>query len=93
MANTKLKTKVSELEVINGLFNDRLQQLESEHRQCTYREEDYRRRIAQLEAELSDLRRGSPQSLKRSVEEDESPYAKRSRISDVSEAEPTKALL
>ena len=84
LANTELKTKVSELEVINGLFNDRVRQLECEHRQCLQREDDYKRRISQLQDELAYFRRSSSGSKRSLEEDDESPYAKRSRCSDVS---------
>lgn len=83
-ANTDLKTKVNELEVVNGLFTDRIRQLEYENRQCLQREEDYKRQISQLQDELAYVRRSSSTSTKRSLEDDDSPYAKRSRDSDVS---------
>ena len=83
IAHTELKTKASELEVINGLYNDRIRQLEEEHRQIIEREHDYKRQIARLQDEVAFFRRSSTAS-KRSLEDDDSPFAKRSRASDVS---------
>ena len=84
VAHTELKTRASELEVINGLFNDRIRQLEEEHRQTLEREHDYKRQIARLQDEVAFFRRSSTASKRSLEEDDDSPFAKRSRVSDVS---------
>lgn len=87
-SNTSLKTRVSELEVINDLFKGRVHELEQNdqraremHNQLTqaldrahFRENDLKRRLDEAEREVADLR-----------ELDSHPHAKRMRISDVSE--------
>ena len=98
--NTTLKTKVSELEVINGLYKDRIGELEHNdrlhrqaHEDARIREDNLRRRLDDLEREIIEMRKGSsPDSLKRAFKEElsnsnpsKSPYHKRSRLSDPSE--------
>ena len=98
--NTTLKTKVSELELINGLYKDRISELERNdmlhrqaHEQAQIRENDLRRRLEDLEREVMEIRKGSsPLSLKRMLDEDTKkttidtlPYPKRTRLSDGSE--------
>lgn len=88
-----LKTKVNELELINGLCKDRIAQLEhsetvhrQNHEQSSIREMELRRRIADLEAELAQYRKESPLHMKRSIDSlDNSPYPKRTRNSNASE--------
>ncbi|MCJ1440802.1 MAG: hypothetical protein MMC23_001288 [Stictis urceolatum] len=100
-ANTQLKTQVSELEVINGLYKGRVQELEraeSMNRQALEqsraREDDMKRRLEELEHYVADLRKDSPNhnAAKRrldgetlSAPEQSPPYAKRTRLSDVSQ--------
>ena len=81
--NTTLKTRVSELEVINDLYRSRVQELEQNDRraemvqsqlrqaleQCKQQENNLKRRVDDLEHEFAD-------SL---------PHAKRLRASDASE--------
>ena len=98
--NTSLKTKVSELEVINGLYKDRIGELEHNdrlhrqaHEDARVREDNLRRRLENLEREMMEMHKGSsPSSLKRTFKEEathpipsNSPYHKRSRLSDPSE--------
>ena len=85
---TNLKTRVSELEVINGLFKDRVEQLQrnATNEQMTnaqlrhslqeaeHRENNLKRKVDDLERENADLR--DPDSL---------PPGKRLRHSDISE--------
>ena len=69
-ANTSLKTRISELEVINGLYKGRVQELErlepmqNELRQALEqahdRENELKRRLDDLEREVASLRKGSP---------------------------------
>ncbi|MCJ1312066.1 hypothetical protein MMC25_005740 [Agyrium rufum] len=84
-SNTQLKTRVSELEVINGLFKDRVQQLTNnvteesaivgnlrqELSESRRREDDLKRKVDDLEREIADLR-----------EHDNLPPSKRLRLSD-----------
>lgn len=86
--NTTLKTRVSELEVINDLFRGRVHELEQQDRRSvmvqeqlrraldhsTQTENNLKRRLDDLEREVSDLR-----------EMESRPHAKRARISDSSE--------
>lgn len=86
--NTTLKTRVSELEVINDLFRGRVHELEQQDRRSAMVQEQLRqaldhskqsehsvkRRLDDLEREVSELR-----------DVDSRPHAKRSRISDSSE--------
>ena len=99
--NTTLKTKVSELEVINGLYKDRISELERNdmlhrqaHEQAQVRENELRRRLGSLEREMMEMRKSSsPNSLKRTHDDDiarttannTSPYHKRTRLSDGTE--------
>ena len=98
--STTLKTKVSELEVINGLYKDRISELERNelyhrqaHEDARKRESDLRRRLDDLEREVAEFRKASsPNSLKRLYEmdtprsnPDTPPYPKRTRLSDGSE--------
>ena len=88
-----LKTKVNELELINGLCKDRITQLEHHegvHRQnleqSSIRETELRRRVADLENELAQYRKNPPSQLKRPIDMlDNSPYPKRIRTSNASE--------
>lgn len=83
--NTTLKTRVSELEVINDLFHGRVSELEAGER-------DVRRNEAALKQELEDAKQRE-EELKRRVEElkhlleiansDEGRKGKRMRMSDV----------
>jgi GATA-binding protein, other eukaryote len=91
-ARKALQTRVSELEVINGLFSGRVQELElsvdeskrkeeitreverkvqAELEQALSREAELKRRVEELEAELTELREG--------------PRTKRMRLSDLVE--------
>ena len=86
--NTTLKTRVSELEVINDLFRGRVQELEQQDRRSVmaheqlrqaldhskHTESNLKRRIDDLEREVADLR-----------DIDLRPHSKRARISDGSE--------
>ena len=75
--NTALKTRVSELEVINDLFRGRVAELETS-------EQAARGRESQLKAELEDAK-AREADLKRRLEEleAESPRHKRMRLSDL----------
>jgi GATA-binding protein, other eukaryote len=66
-SNTSLKTRVSELEVINGLFKGRVHELERAEsmqrqalEQSQARETDLRRRLEELERQVLGLRRDTP---------------------------------
>ncbi|KAI4149001.1 MAG: hypothetical protein LQ340_004828, partial [Diploschistes diacapsis] len=98
--NTTLRTKVSELEVINGLYKDRISELERNdmlHRQAhnaaQARENGLRRRLQESEREIMEMRNhSSPSNLKRELDGNathtdshDSPYPKRSRLSEGSE--------
>ncbi|MCJ1392611.1 hypothetical protein MMC18_005481 [Xylographa bjoerkii] len=86
--NTTLKTRVSELEVINNLFRDRVHELEQNDRRAQMvqdqlrqaldhskqQENELKRRIDDLERDYADLR-----------DMDSPPHTKRPRMSDVSE--------
>ena len=71
-ANTSLKTRISELEVINGLYKGRVQELERSEAmqnqlrqaldQSQAREDELKRRLDDLEREVSSLRKTSPVS-------------------------------
>ena len=83
--NTTLKTRVSELEVINDLFRGRVQELEQQDKRSSMvetqlrqaldhsrrTENDLKRRLDDLEREVAGLR-----------DMDSRPHAKRARISD-----------
>ena len=89
-ANTTLKTRVSELEVINDLFQGRVSELEQNDRraellqnqlrqaleQSQQRENDLKRRLDDLEREVADLRDtdANPGSNKRQRTSDSSRY-------------------
>ena len=86
-SNTTLKTRVSELEIINDLFRDRVQELErtemihSQLRQALeqsqQREADLKERLGDLEREVSELRE---------LRDAESmPRTKKPRVSDTSD--------
>ena len=68
--NNSLKTRVNELEVINGLYAAEVSQLRMTLEQTQQRENDMKRQIEELEHELDELREGSE------------PRAKRPRISE-----------
>ncbi|MCJ1234122.1 hypothetical protein MMC14_002080 [Varicellaria rhodocarpa] len=86
-SNNTLKTRVNELEVINGLFKGRVNELEDIDRraqmvqnqlrqaleQSQHREHDLKRRLDDLDREVAELR------------ELDSPHVKRLRTSDISE--------
>ena len=86
--NTTLKTRVSELEVINDLYRSRVHELEQNDRraemvqtqlrqaleQSKQQENNLKRRVDDLEQEVADLR-----------DVDSLPHAKRLRTSDASE--------
>lgn len=79
-ANTTLKTRVSELEVINGLFKGRVQELERAEmtqrmalEQAHARANDMHRRMEDLEREVSELRRASGPQKRRMDFDGEAP--------------------
>lgn len=77
--NTALRTRVSELEVINDLFRGRVTELESS-------EQEARRTQMQLSAELEEVKQREA-DLKRRIEEleneSDSPRHKKMRMSDL----------
>ncbi|KAM5432288.1 hypothetical protein McanCB21832_005300 [Microsporum canis] len=78
-ANTSLKTRVNELELINDLFQDSESRLRQSLKEAQKREEELKRRISELEGRLSE------QELGQSKDEPAEPHAKRCRLSDSSE--------
>ena len=86
--NTTLKTRVSELEVINNLFRDRVHELEQNDRRAQMvqdqlrqaldhskqQENELKRRIDDMERDYADLK-----------DMDSPPHTKRPRMTDVSE--------
>ncbi|KAH3905870.1 hypothetical protein HBI56_162730 [Parastagonospora nodorum] len=76
--NTALKTRVSEMELINDLFRNRVTELETSESAAKETE-------AKLRAELEEVRQRES-SLKRRLDElDESPRHKKPRFSDISD--------
>ncbi|KAF3482817.1 GATA transcription factor [Arthroderma uncinatum] len=78
-ANTSLKTRVNELELINDLFQDSESRLRQSLKEAQKREEDLKRRISELQGRLSEQEQGQ------SKDEPAEPHAKRCRLSDSSE--------
>ncbi|KAK2875357.1 hypothetical protein FQN49_001675 [Arthroderma sp. PD_2] len=78
-ANTSLKTRVNELELINDLFQDSESRLRQSLKEAQKREEELKRRISELEGRLSGQEQGQ------SKDEPAEPQAKRCRLSDSSE--------
>lgn len=72
-AYNTLKTRVSELEVINGLYSNELEQQRMKEHQWQQRENELKRHVEELEREVDDLR-GGP-----------GPLTKRQRLSEASE--------
>ena len=68
-----LKTRVSELEVINGLYSNELEQQRAKQQQWQQRENELKRHVEELEHEVDELR-GGP-----------GPRAKRTRLSEAPE--------
>ena len=68
-----LKTRVSELEVINGLYSNELEQQRMKQQQWQQTENELKRHVDELEHEVDELR-GGP-----------GPRAKRLRLSEASE--------
>jgi GATA-binding protein len=77
--NTALKTRVSEMELINDLFRNRVTELENSENAARDTE-------AKLRAELEEIKQRES-DLKRRLEEfeDESPRHKKPRFSDISD--------
>lgn len=77
--NTALKTRVSEMELINDLFRNRVSELEGS-------ENAARETEAKLRAELEEVKQRES-DLKRRLEEleDESPRHKKAKYSDISD--------
>ncbi|EZF32354.1 protein GZF3 [Trichophyton interdigitale H6] len=75
-ANTSLKTRVNELELINDLFQDSESRLRQSLKEAQKREEELKRRISELEGRLS----GQEQA--QSKDEPAEPQTKRCRLSD-----------
>lgn len=97
-ANSSLKTRVSELEVINELFRGRVTQLEQDEQNARRGEEMRRESEQNLRAQVEDLQRHLQESqrrenqLKRRLDDIESgdvpearegPPAKRMRVADM----------
>jgi GATA-binding protein len=81
--NTMLRTRVSELEVINGLFQGRVRELENGEEEARRMDLMTRATEAQLRAELEEVRQRES-SLKRRLEEIEvEPSHKKMRLSDM----------
>lgn len=82
--NTSLKTRVSELEVINDLFRGRVAELEHSEQEARKAEMASRETEANLRADLEDVRQGEA-DLKRRLEEleTEGPRHKKMRLSDI----------
>ena len=87
-ANTTLKTRVNELEVVNDLYKGRVQELESSDRRAQMSQEQLRQALDQYQHRENDLKRRL-EELEREVAElrdlDSPPHAKRPRTSGVSE--------
>lgn len=75
-ANTSLKTRVNELELINDLFQDSESRLRQSLKEAQKREEELKRRISELEGRLS------AQEQAQSKDEPTEPQTKRCRFSD-----------
>ncbi|KAF2502994.1 hypothetical protein BU16DRAFT_588495 [Lophium mytilinum] len=82
--NTSLKTRVSELEVINGLFRGRVNELEQSEQNARDNENLARDTEAHLRAELEDTRQREAE-LKRKLDdlETEGPRHKKIRLNDI----------
>lgn len=82
--NTLLRTRVSELEVINDLFRGRVTELENSEQEARRVELAARETEAQLRAELEEIRQREG-DLKRRFEEieGEGPRHKKMRLSDL----------
>ncbi|KAF2258710.1 hypothetical protein CC78DRAFT_98870 [Lojkania enalia] len=82
--NTSLRTRVSELEVINDLFRGRVTELEQSEQEARRLEMGARDTEAQLRAELDETRQREA-DLKRRLEEleGEGPRHKKMRLSDI----------
>jgi len=86
--NTTLKTRVSELEVINDLFRGRVHELEQQDRRSVMVQDQLRQALDHSKQTENNLKRRLD-DLEREVSElrnmDSRPHAKRARISDSSE--------
>lgn len=97
-ANSSLKTRVSELEVINELFRGRVTQLEQDEQNARRGEEMRRESEQNLKAQLEDLQRHLQESQRRenqlkrrlddiergeATEAREGPRAKKMRVADM----------
>lgn len=82
--NTSLRTRVSELEVINNLFRERVTELETSEQEARRLEISARESEAQLRQELDEIR-AREADLKRRLEEleNDSPRHKKMRLSDI----------
>lgn len=89
--NTSLRTRVSELEVINDLFRGRVNELENVEQEAKRAEQAARETEAQLRIELAEVKQREAE-LKRRLEEfenEEGPRHKRMRLSDIVDESPT----
>ena len=75
--NTALKTRVSELEVINGLFQSRVAELETSEQAALGRENQLRNELEEAKAREADLKRRLEEL------EAEGPRHKKMRLSDL----------
>jgi len=86
--NTTLKTRVSELEVINDLFRGRVHELEQQDRRSVTIQEQLRQALDHSKQSENNLKRRLD-DLEREVADlqdiDSRPHNKRARISDASE--------
>lgn len=82
--NTSLRTRVSELEVINNLFRERVTELETSEQDARRTEMSVRESEAQLRLELDEIR-AREADLKRRLEEleNDGPRHKKMRLSDI----------
>jgi len=90
--NNKLNTRVTELELINNLFRDRVAELEHNEQEARRAEKTAKEIEAQLRAELHEVRQREA-DLKRRLDqiEGDEPRHKKMRLSDIvdeSEAAP-----
>lgn len=81
--NTSLRTRVSELELINDLFRNRVTELESSEQEARRVELGARETEAQLRQELNETRQRETDLKRRLDEIEEGPRHKKMRLSDL----------
>lgn len=90
--NNSLRTRVSELEVIQDLFRGRVGELESAEQAARQAEKDARNEVERLQAELASLKAaGGNGKLDEQppAQQEEEPDAKRARVGDEKDEEAT----